>query len=121
MSRVDEVFGPLPGPMIAEWGQAALFTPAGESGIYDATTGNIGPAATAIPVKVVVTKVNPQEFNGLYPGTDWKVLIDPAQIGNRYIQVGDHFTVDGITARVINPLTYRGDNPVLFVCIARPQ
>lgn len=121
MSKIDDVFGPLPGPMIAEWGQAAVFTPCGETGTYDPTTGNITSSSLPVAVTVVITKVDPNEYQGLYQATDWKVIIDPAQIGNRYIQVGDTFTVDGKTARVVNPVAYRGDNPVVFICIARPQ
>ncbi len=121
MSRVDEIFGPLPGPMIQEWGQVAVFRPTGASGIYDPETGVVTVEADPITVKVVISKVDPLEYGGLYQATDWKVMIDPAQIGNRYIQVGDSFTVDGKTARVVNPVTYRGDGPVFFVCIARPQ
>jgi hypothetical protein len=121
MSKIDEVFGPLPGPLIAEWGQTALFTPAGDTGTYDPATGVVTVGATPMTVKVVISKVDPTEYGGLYQGTDWKVMIDPAQIGGRYIDVGDTFTVDGKTARVLNPVTYRGDRPVFFVCIARPQ
>lgn len=120
-SKIDLVFGPIPGPLIQEWGQAAVFTPTGEKGTYDPATGDITSSALPVAVKVVITKVDPTEYGGLYQATDWKVIIDPAQIGNRYIQIGDTFTVDGKAARVINPVTYRGDNPVAFICIARPQ
>jgi hypothetical protein len=29
--------------------------------------------------------------------------------------------MDSFAAEVINPVTYRGDNPVPFACVARPQ
>ncbi|MEY3768912.1 MAG: hypothetical protein RLZZ11_1982 [Cyanobacteriota bacterium] len=32
MSKVDQVFGPIPGPLIAEWGQAATFVAVTGSG-----------------------------------------------------------------------------------------
>jgi len=48
-----------------------------------------------------------------------------AQIANHYITTADSFEYQQagttIHAKVINPVTYRGDNPVLFACVARPQ
>ena len=46
MSKVDDVFGGIPGPLIAEWGQAATFVAVTGSGTYDPTTGDITPAET---------------------------------------------------------------------------
>ena len=125
MSRVDTVFGPIPGPMIQEWGLDATFVASGGSGTYDPTTGDITDSSTRTPVKVVITKINPEEYQGLYQATDVKIFIDPAQIANHYITTADSFEYqqDGTTvhAKVINPVTFRGDNPVLFACVARPQ
>jgi hypothetical protein len=125
LSKVDQVFGGLPGPLIAEWGQAATFVAVTGSGTYDPATGDITPAETRTPVKVVITKIDPTEYGGLYQASDWKVYIDPAQIGGHTITTKDSFEVPTagatVVAKVINPVTYRGDNPVLFACIARPQ
>ena len=125
MSKIDTVFGPLPGPLIAEWGQSATFVAVSGTGTLDPVTGDIVLTETKTPVKVVITKIDPTEVGGLYQASDWKVYIDPAQIANHYITTQDRFEVptagSTVVAKVINPITYRGDNPVLFACIARPQ
>ncbi|MCE2839197.1 MAG: hypothetical protein LW834_19975 [Cyanobium sp. 49614_E6] len=125
MSRVDTVFGPIPGPMIQEWGLDATFVTSGAPGTYDPATGKILDTSTRTPVKVVITKINPQEYQGLYQATDVKIFIDPAQLGGHYITTADSFEYQQagttIHAKVINPVTFRGDNPVLFACVARPQ
>ena len=125
MSKVDQVFGPIPGPLIAEWGMAATFVAVTGSGTYDDVTGTITPTQTRTPVKVVITKINPEEFQGLYQSTDVKIFIDPAQIANHYITTADSFEYQQagtiVHAKVINPVTYRGDSPVVFACVARPQ
>jgi hypothetical protein len=76
-------------------------------------------------VKVVITKIDPTEYAGIYQASDWKIYIDPTQIANHYITIKDRFEVPTggktVVAKVINPITYRGDNPVLFACIARPE
>ena len=45
-SKVDQVFGPIPGPLIAEWGQAATFVAVTGSGSLDPDTGDITPSET---------------------------------------------------------------------------
>jgi len=125
MSKVDTVFGPIPGPLIAEWGQAVTFVRTTGSGVYDPTTGDVTPAETKIPVKAVITKVDPKEQGGNYQATDLKILVDPGQLGGQYITTQDYWEIPRAgatqTAKVIEATTYRGDNPVFFVCIARPQ
>ena len=125
MSKIDEVFGPLPGPLIQEWGQAVVFVRSTGSGTYDPATGNVTPAETRIPVKAVVTMVNPKEQEGSHQDTDLKILIDPAQLGGQYITTQDYWEIPRAgttqTAKTINVKTYRGDGPVFFTCIARPQ
>ena len=124
MSKVDTVFGPIPGPLIQEWGQDAVFVRAGAS-TYDPNTGVVAKSETRIPVKVVITKLDIKEAGGLYQMDDVKILIDPGQIGGTYINTDDYFEVDkgGVTEvmKVVEPKTFRGDDPVFFVIIARPQ
>ena len=48
------------------------------------------------------------------------------QIGYRYLTEADYFIVPRDTApdevmKIIKPTTYRGDRPVAYVIIARPQ
>ena len=124
MSKVDDVFGPIPGPLIQEWGQDAVFIQAGTP-TYDGATGTVTKAETRTPVKIVVAKLDIKEAGGLYQTDAVKILIDPGQISNHYISTADYFEVPKAggteVMKVIEPRTYRGDNPVFFVVIVRPQ
>ena len=124
MSKVDDVFGPIPGPLIQEWGQDAVFIQAGAPA-YDGATGTVTKAETRTSVKIVVAQLDIKESGGLYQGDEVKILLDPGQISDHYISTADYF--EGPKAggteimKVVEPRTYRGDNPVFFVIIARPQ
>ena len=124
MSKVDTIFGPIPGPLIQEWGQDAVFVQPGVP-VYNPVTGEVANPETRTNVKIVITKLDIKESGGLYQMNDVKILIDPGQIGNAYINTNDYFEVPKAggteVMKVIEPKTYRGDNPVFFVIIARPQ
>ena len=124
MSKVDDVFGSMAAPLIQEWGQPAVFIQA-DGTTYDPDTGAITKDETRIDVKIVITKMDITESGGLYQEDDVKILIDPDQLSDHYVNVGDYFEVpyDGGTQqmKVVDPTTYRGENPVFFVIIARPQ
>ena len=124
MSKVDDVFGPIPGPLIQEWGQDAVLVRPGVP-IYNPTTGEIVSPESRTDVKIVITKLDIKEAEGLYQKDDVKILIDPGQIGGIYINTDDYFEVPKAggteVMKVIEPKTYRGVNPVFFVIIARPQ
>lgn len=125
MSKVDTVFGPIPGPLIAEWGQPVVFVRSSGPGVYDPATGDVTESETRINVLAVITKANPKEDQGVFQAGDLKIMIDPGQLGGEYISTQDWFEIpkNGLTqkAKVVDVTTYRGDNPVFFVCIARPQ
>ena len=125
MSKVDTVFGPIPGPLIQEWGLPMVFVRNTGPGVYNSVTGDVTPVETRLNVVAVITKVNPKEYSGIYQATDLKILIDPAQVGGIDITTQDHWEYrEGSTtrtAKVIDITAYRGDNPVFFSCIARPQ
>jgi len=124
MSKVDDVFGPIPGPLMQEWGQDVVFVQQ-TSSTYDANTGTVTKNTTSYNVKAVITKLKIQELNGLYQENDVKILLDPGQIDDNYVTTGDYFEVPYAggtqTMKVIDPTTYRGDNPIFYVIIARPQ
>ena len=125
MSKVDTIFGPIPGPLIQEWGLPMVFVRNTGPGVYNSVTGEVTSAEIRINVTAVITKVNPKEYSGIYQATDLKILIDPAQVGGIDITTQDHWEyAEGSatrTAKNIDVTTYRGDNPVFFSCIARPQ
>ena len=125
MSKIDDVFGPLPGPMIAEWGQSAKFIRVDGAGTYNPDTGVVTQTETEIDVTVIVEQFKPQEAGGMYQDTDFSIYIDPAQIGNHYINTKDRFLIPfpsgDVEMKVISLTTYRGDNPVFYEVVARPQ
>ena len=124
MSKVDDVFGPIPGPLIQEWGQPAVFVQQTGSA-YDPSTGEVVVIETRTNVKVVITVLDIKEEGGLYQTNDVKLLLDPGQIGDVYITVEDYFEVPTAggtqVMKVVDPKTYRGEDPVFYSIIARPQ
>tara|TARA_R100001463_G_scaffold38722_2_gene83067 strand:+ start:745 stop:1122 length:378 start_codon:yes stop_codon:yes gene_type:complete len=125
MSKVDTVFGSIPGPIISEWGQSMVFIRNSGEGTYNQTTGVISTTETRITVKAVITKVSPSEMNGSLQTTDVKIMIDAAQLGSTYVTTADQFEytedTDTITANIIQVDTARGDSPIFYTCFARPQ
>jgi len=93
MSKVDQVFGPIPGPLIQEWGSTCQFVKVSDPGTYDAATGGITTNEQTFDVKAVLLELEPTESEGVYQQTDFKIIIDPGQINNQYITTADRFVV----------------------------
>ena len=125
MSKIDEVFGSIPGPLVTKWGQSMTFVRVSGTGTYNQTTGVVSPNETNIPVKAIITQVSPTEVDGVLQISDAKILIDAAQLGTIYIKTSDKFIYKAegkdVTASVIRVSTARGDNPIFYTCFARPQ
>ncbi len=125
MSKVDDVFGPIPGPLITKWGQSMIFVRNSGEGTYNQSTGTITTTETRISVKAVITQVTPAEVDGSLQSTDVKIMIDAAQLGATYITTADQFEYtensETITANIVRVATARGDSPIFYTCFARPQ
>ena len=125
MSKADDVFGPLAGPMVAEWGSSCEYIRVNDPGLYDPATGQITNTETSYDVKAVLLELEPQEYEGVFQQSDFKLILDPGQIDNGYITTADRFRVpfpSGMkSCKVIDVVTYRGDNPISFEVIVRPQ
>ena len=124
MSKVDDVFD-FADELIDEWGHYVTFVRK-ENSVYDPETGATTETETRMQVKVVITKLNIREYDGLYQANDVKIILDPVQVNYIYITDQDYFLVPRENApdemmKVIEPVTYRGDRPVAYVIIARPQ
>ena len=94
--------------------------------IYDINTGETTEQEIEYDVKVVISSLDIREVGGLYQANDVKILIDPVQINYIYLTESDYFLVprDGAPdqyMKIIEPKTYRGDKPVFYNIIARPQ
>ena len=125
MSKADEVFSPIPGPLIQEWGSTCQFIRVEDPGTYDPATGVVANTETIYNVKAVFLELEPQEYEGVFQQSDFKLIIDPGQIGGGYISTSDRFVVPfpsgEVNCKVIDVVTYRGDSPISFEVIVRPQ
>ncbi len=125
MGLIDDVFAPVPTSVLNDWGQTITYIKTYTPRAYDPTTGTVYGSDEAVSVKGVITRINPRESEGLYQSTDLKVIIGTAELGTYYPTETDRiqYTQDGATreAKIIAITSYRGDNPVMHVLIARPQ
>ena len=125
MSKPDSVFGPLAGPLVAEWGSSCEYIRVTDPGTYDPATGKVTSAEKRFDVKAVMLELEPKEYEGVFQQSDFKLIIDPGQIENSYITTSDRFIVPfpggNKTCKVIDVVTYRGDAPISFEVIVRPQ
>ena len=124
MSKVDDVFD-FADELIDEWGHYVTFVRK-ENSVYNPETGSTTETETRQQVKVVISKLDISEYGGLYQQNDVKIILDPVQVNYIYITDQDYFLVPRENApdemmKVIEPVTYRGDRPVAYVIIARPQ
>ena len=124
MSKVDTTFD-FADELIAEWGQPAQLITKGNPS-YDINTGETVENEVVYNVKVVISSLDITETGGLYQANDVKILIDPVQINYIYLTEADYFLVprDGAPdqyMKIIEPKTYRGDKPVFYNIVARPQ
>ena len=124
-SKADQVFGPLAGPLVQEWGSTCQYIRVSDPGTYDPNTGLVASNETIFDVKAVMLELEPQEYEGVFQQSDFKLIIDPGQIGNLYITTADRFVVPfpsgNKNCKVIDVVTYRGDNPISFEVVVRPQ
>ena len=125
MGLIDTTFAPIPTSVLNDWGQTITYLKTSTPRIYDPTTGSVNGADVSVTIKGIITRVTPRESEGLYQTTDLKVIIGTAELGTYYPTEADRirYTQDGATreAKIIAITSYRGDNPVMHVLIARPQ
>ena len=124
MSKIDDVFD-FADELIDEWGQQVQLVIKGDPS-YDINTGETTEALTTLDIKAVITKLDQSEIGGLYQANDVKILFDPVQVNYIYPTEADYFIIPRETApnqrmKIVQCNTYRGDRPVLYVVIARPQ
>lgn len=125
MSRVDTTFGTLAPRLVGAWTMNGVVFVRNGTPSYDTDTGEITQAETRIPLKAVITKLTPREYEGLYQKNDVKIIPDPTLIGEEPITESDWFEYPEngrtVRAKVVESRWYRGDRPVAFIVIARPQ
>jgi hypothetical protein len=124
MSLIDTVFGGIPAPILADWGQDLTYVRAGVES-YNTETGQITSTETTTTVRGVITQATPEEFEGFYQTDDIKIIIGAAELGDYYPSIRDRIRYNqaGTTkeARIIRVQLLRGDKPVLHTLLVRPQ
>ena len=125
MSKADDVFGPLAGPLVKEWGSSCKYIRVSDPGMYDPATGKVSSTETSFDIKAVLLELEPQEYEGSFQQSDFKLIVDPGQVGGGYITTADRFVVPfpsgDKNCKIIDVVTYRGDKPINFEVIVRPQ
>lgn len=124
MSLIDTTFTFAPA-MIAQWGMPVTFVRSDAIGEYNVLDGRVTPPETQMAVNAVVLSLTSKEARGVFQDTDYKIVIDAAQLMPHYITTRDKFIVptngQGVVMDVIDVKTYRGQDPLAFFCICRPQ
>ena len=125
MSKIDDVFSEVPTKILADWGQTITYIKTTTPRTYDPTSGDVFGADSTVTLRGIISRVTPREAEGLYQTTDVKILIGTSELGDYYPTEADRvqYPQAGATreAKIINVLTYRGDNPVYHTLIVRPQ
>ena len=125
MSKIDDVFSEVPTKILADWGQTITYIKTTTPRTYDPATGAVTGADSTVTLRGIISRVTPREAEGLYQTTDVKILIGNSELGDYYPTEADRvqYQQAGTTreAKIIDILTYRGDNPVYHTLIVRPQ
>lgn len=125
MSLIDDIFAPIPAPLMQQWGETVTYIKTTTPRTYNPTTGAVTGADTTVSLKALISPVNSRESEGLYQATDVQFLIGTEELGTYYPTEADRiqYTQAGVTreAKIINVRSYRGENPVIHTIIARPQ
>lgn len=125
MSLVDTTFGPIPGPLLNQWGQTVTYIKANTDPTYNPNTGEVSGSDTCIPLKALISPVTSRESEGLYRSSDVKFIFGTAELGTYFPSERDslQYQQDGATrrAKIVNITTYRGEGPIFHTVIARPQ
>lgn len=124
MSLIDTVFAAIPASILGDWGQNLTYIKQ-TTATYNSTTGTVSSSNTNITIRAVISRANPEEFEGYYQTNDLKVVIGNAELGDYYPNIRDtiQYTEAGTTktGRIIDIKTYRGDQPILHSLLVRPQ
>lgn len=123
MSLVDDIFSSIPAPLINQFGSDATYIKASQNQTYDPTTGTVSGYSVEIPVKIGISKLKPDEVQGLYQKTDVKILIAADSLSGYFPQTTDsiRYSQNGVnrTAKIIGMFSYRGDNAIMHSVVAR--
>ena len=125
MAAIDDIFGSIPAQVLSQFGQDITYVKTTTPRTYNPTTGAITGSDTNVTVKGIISALNSNESEGVYQGTDARVLIGASELGNYYPTQADRiqYTQAGSTVegKIISVRTYRGDKPVYHSLSVRIQ
>ena len=125
MAAIDDIFKSIPTQVLSQFGQNITYIKTTTPRTYNPTTGAITGSDTNVTVKGIISALNSNESEGVYQGTDARVLIGASELGNYYPTQADRiqYTRAGSTVegKIISVTTYRGDEPVYHSLIVRIQ
>lgn len=124
MALPDDVFGPIPSPLVDKWGIPITYVKTGTDS-YNTTTGTITSTDTTVSTKALLTTVKRRESEGLYQSGDILVYIAASSLPAYQPTIRDRIQYDdlGVTreARIIDITTYRGTAPIFHSFVVRPE
>lgn len=122
MALTDSIFSPIPGPLISQFGINAVYIKKSQNQTYNPNTGKVSGYSSELPVKILITKLKPEEADGMQTSMV-KILIAASSLGEYYPQITDsvRYMQNGKTRTAeINKISdYRGDSPIMHSVIAR--
>ena len=125
MSLVDDIFKDLPLEILTDFGQDITLVKTVTPRAYNPSTGVVTGADTTVVTKGFIGNISSREADGLYQTTDLKITVSGDDLNSYYPTQADRirYTQGGVTreAKILNVTTYRGEDPLLHIIIARPQ
>ena len=125
MALLEDIFKALPLEILTDFGQDITLVKTVTPRTYDPATGDVTGADTTVVTKGFIGNVSSRESEGLYQTTDLKITVSGDDLDNYYPTPADRirYTQGGVTreAKILNVTTYRGEDPLLHIIIARPQ
>tara|TARA_Y100000004_G_scaffold27669_1_gene28357 strand:+ start:521 stop:898 length:378 start_codon:yes stop_codon:yes gene_type:complete len=125
MSLVDDIFKDLPLEILTDFGQDITLVKTVTPRAYNPSTGAVTGADTTVVTKGFIGNISSREADGLYQTTDLRITVSGDDLNSYYPTQADRirYTQGGVTreAKILNVTTYRGEDPLLHIIIARPQ
>ena len=125
MAAIDDIFKSIPTQVLSQFGQDLTYIKTLTPRNYNPTTGAVIGSDTSVTVKGIISQINSNENEGVYQGTDLRVLIGAEELGDYYPTQADRiqYTQAGSTVegKIISVRTYRGNQPVYHSLVVRVQ
>ena len=125
MAAIDDIFGSIPAQVLSQFGQNITYIKTTTPRTYNPTSGAITGSDTNVTVKGIISVLNSNESEGVYQGTDARILIGASELGNYYPTQADRvqYTQAGaiVEGKITSVRTYRGDEPIYHELIVRVQ